>query len=95
MNWPYLTLELAENASDDDVRAAYQRKVRECPPEKDAQRFSAIQQAYDLVKTAEKRSELKLFGIPEQPAKLTDLVPDETHLRKNIPMDIWLKELNG
>ena len=95
MNWPYLVLELNETTTDDEVRAAYQRKVRECPPEKDAERFSAIQQAYELLKTAEKRSEVRLFGLPENPTMIADLVPDESHLRQPIPMAVWLKELNG
>ena len=95
MNWPYLILDLKETATDDEVRSAYQRKVRECPPEKDADRFSAIQQSYELLKTQDARSRIKLFGLPEMPGKLTDLVPDDKHLRKTVPMNVWLKELNG
>ena len=95
MNWPYLILDLKETTTDAEVRSAYQRKVRECPPEKDAARFSEIRQAYELLKTKEARSHIKLFGLPEMPATMIDLIPEETHLRKNVPMDVWIRELNG
>lgn len=95
MQWPYLVLDIPETVSDEDVRKAYQRKVRDCPPEHDAERFSAIQQAYDLVKDAECRARLKLFGLPERPGTLAELIPDASDQRNVIPRDVWLKELNA
>ena len=95
MYWPYAVLELHENPTDEEVRKAYQKKVRECPPEKDAEMFSAIQQAYEQVKTAEARAHIKLFGVPEKPDKLADFFPEQPSKRNIIPMNVWLKEINS
>lgn len=95
MYWPYAVLELHESPTDAEVREAYQRKVRECPPEKDAERFSAIQQAYENLKTAEARAQIKLFGVPEKPEQLGDYIPEQRHVRNTIPMDVWLQELGS
>lgn len=93
MQWPHLVLEVPEDTSDDDVRAAYQRKVRECPPERDPERFSAIQRAYELVKDTESRARLNLLGLDEPPRCLAELVPDSSRRRGIIPREAWLKEL--
>ncbi len=95
MYWPYFVLELQETPTDEQVREAYQRKVRECPPEKDAEWFSAIQQAYEQIKDAESRAELKLFGISDPPDNLADYVPEKQQERNTIPMELWLKELEA
>lgn len=93
MEWPYLTLDIAENTTDEQVRKGYLRCVQACPPEKNAARFAAIQQAYELIRTEEARAELKLFGLPGEDS-IAALIPERAELKKNIPMNIWLDELN-
>lgn len=95
MHWPYLVLDVPENASDEKIRKAYQRKVRECPPERDAEAFSAVQQAYEHLKNAENRARIKLFGLSDFPDTLAELVPDLPQRRKIIPMHQWLKEFDA
>jgi len=94
MEWPYLTLDISENATDEQIRQAYLQKVRAFPPEKNGERFAAIQQAYALVNGREARSELKLFGLPcGDENSIADLFPESDEERKIIPMQIWLDEL--
>ncbi|MDQ6975118.1 MAG: DnaJ domain-containing protein [Mariprofundaceae bacterium] len=94
MEWPYLTLDIAENATDEQVRQAYVQKVQQYPPEKNGKRFSAIQQAYSLVNSKETRSALKLFGLPNgDENSIADLFPEPDEEMVIIPMCIWLKEL--
>lgn len=95
MPWPHLVLDIPENVSDEDVRKAYQRKVRECPPERDSEAFSAVQQAYEHLKTAESRARIKLFGLPPPAESLRSLVPELPQQRKIISMHQWLKEFDA
>lgn len=45
----YEVLDVAPTASADEVRAAYYRQVRKHPPEKDAEGFQQVQQAYEVL----------------------------------------------
>lgn len=45
----YEVLDVAPTASADDIRAAYYRQVRKHPPEKDAEGFQQVQQAYEVL----------------------------------------------
>jgi curved DNA-binding protein CbpA len=62
MNNPYFLLDVAQNASDETIRAAYLAAIRNTPPERDPQRFSQIRTAFDAIATARARMEHQLFN---------------------------------
>lgn len=61
----YDVLGVAEAASDREVKAAYLTQIKRFTPNKAPERFQLIQQAYAAVKTAEKRAEYALIGVPD------------------------------
>ncbi|VAW89898.1 hypothetical protein MNBD_GAMMA17-830 [hydrothermal vent metagenome] len=68
---PYLVLNLSRTPSDEEVRSAYLKAVRENPPEQDAECFQAIQAAYEAIKTHRLRLKHQLFcADPVSPTEL-------------------------
>lgn len=61
MSDPYLILGLEPGAEDGEIRQAYLEAIRRCPPEKDPDRFQALNQAYEVVKTRQRRLRYRLF----------------------------------
>jgi len=47
MSDPYLILGVGEEADDAAVEAAYREGIKQCPPERDAQRFESLRRARD------------------------------------------------
>ena len=67
MKDPFLILGLpreAESLSDTQVQAAYLDLVRRYPPDRYAERFQQIRQAYELLETEKKRLAYELFEAP-------------------------------
>ena len=62
MTDPYRLLGVARDADDAAIRAAYLVAVRDNPPERDAERFSRLRQAYDAVATQRARLAYDLFA---------------------------------
>lgn len=65
MNDPFRQLEVGELASDDEIKAAYLRKVREFPPERSPQQFQLIRESYEKIRTEKDRLSYQLFDVPE------------------------------
>jgi curved DNA-binding protein CbpA len=62
MHDPYLILNVSREANDEAIHQAYLQAIRECPPEKDAQRFQAVRHAYETLRTEKLRLEYELFN---------------------------------
>jgi len=60
---PYETLGLARGSTDAEIRRRYLELVRQFPPERDAERFAAIRQAYDQLRDPVSRLGARLFEI--------------------------------
>ncbi len=76
---PYQQLQLPQNPTDDEVRCAYLQAVRKNPPEQDAARFQAVQQAYATLKTQRSRLKHQLFcAEPVTPSELLSHVASTT-----------------
>ncbi|MBE2294401.1 MAG: DnaJ domain-containing protein [Phycisphaerales bacterium] len=58
---PFTVLGIVETADDEAIKKAYLQKVREHPPERDAERFQAIRTAYEAIKTRRDRLDYQLF----------------------------------
>jgi len=73
MRDPYLILGIGENADDDAVETAYLQGIKRCPPERDAERFGALRQAYELLRTRRRRATFAMYhGEPPDPADILD-----------------------
>ena len=67
MKDPYIILNLPhepENLSDAEVQTAYLELVRQYPPDRYAERFQQIRQAFELLETEKKRLAYDLFETP-------------------------------
>lgn len=60
---PFDVLDVDEDASDADVKKAYFQMVRQFTPEKHAERFKQIREAYDLLKDPSQRLEAEVFNF--------------------------------
>lgn len=65
---PYSALGVARGATQDDVKQAYFKAVREHPPERDPEAFKAIRAAYERINTPEKRVEADMRLLRAWPA---------------------------
>ena len=65
MKTPYEILEVAEQASDSDIKQAYLQKVKLNPPDRDHEKFQQIHSAYETIKNATCREKYALFNYPE------------------------------
>lgn len=60
---PYQILDVAETATDEEVRAAYLAKLRGNSPDSNQQQFQQIQQAYEFIKDNDSRLRFRLFHV--------------------------------
>ena len=60
---PFDVLGVDEAASDADVKKAYFQMVRQFTPEKHAEQFKQIREAYDLLKDPSHRLEAEVFSF--------------------------------
>ena len=58
----YLTLGLEESATDEQIRNRYLELIKTHPPERDAQRFQDITQAYEAIKDRRARIYSRIFA---------------------------------
>lgn len=65
MKTPYVILEVAEQATDGEIKQAYLWKVKQFPPDHYDEQFQQIQQAYELIKDLKCRMQYALFTVPE------------------------------
>ncbi len=67
---PFDVLGIDETASSDEIKKAYFRMVRQFSPEKHAEQFKRIREAYDLLKDPTLRLEAEVFR-PINPPSLS------------------------
>ena len=60
---PFDVLGVDETASDAEVKKAYFKMVRQFTPEKHAEQFKHIREAYDLLKDPSRRLEAEVFSF--------------------------------
>ena len=65
MKSPYELLEVAEFASDSEIKQAYLQKVKLNPPDRDHEKFQQIHSAYEAIKNVTNREKYALFNFPE------------------------------
>lgn len=72
MTSPFEILEVAEQATDAEIKHAYLQKVRSNPPDRDQAVFQQIQEAYETIKDENSRLNYALFNL--QPADFDGLL---------------------
>lgn len=61
MTDPYEVLGLAPDSDDDSIRRRYLEMVKEFSPERNPEKFTAIRQAYEALKSLDVRLKHRLF----------------------------------
>lgn len=89
---PYQVLGIGQEANDEDVRAAYLRRVREFPPDRSPVEFEQIRDAYELLRDRRRRMHhLLLAGNRETP--LSSLLDGCAFPREFTAPQVWLEVL--
>ena len=65
---PYETLEIAREASADEIKRAYFALVRAHPPEREPELFKRVRAAYERLRDPEKRTETDMLLLQIWPA---------------------------
>jgi curved DNA-binding protein CbpA len=65
MKTPYEILEVAEQATDSEIKQAYLQKVKLNPPDRDHEKFQQLHSAYESIKNVTSRENHALFNYPE------------------------------
>jgi curved DNA-binding protein CbpA len=65
MKTPYEILEVAEHATDSEIKQAYLQKVKLNPPDRNHKKFQQIHTAYETIKDVTSREKYALFNYPE------------------------------
>jgi hypothetical protein len=60
---PFLVLNLPATATDEQVRAAYRVAIQQNPPEGDAEKFQAVQEAWQQLQDERSRWKARLFPV--------------------------------
>ncbi|MFV1958348.1 MAG: J domain-containing protein [Planctomycetota bacterium] len=91
---PYEVLDITEEADDEAVHRAYLAAVRRHPPDRDPDAFARIRDAYEMLRRAEQRTAMRIFGVPEVEA-LEDLERVLPHSKRFVGPGPWLEALRG
>ena len=67
MTDPRTILDVPPDAGDEEIRAAYLRKVAEFPPERSPAEFESIRDAYETLRDPRRRRRLQLAVDPAAP----------------------------
>ena len=94
---PYDVLGLGRDASDSDIRRRYLELVREFPPDRAPERFTAVHEAYEALRDPARRLESQLFQTETASDSLEALANDlQRRLRETrLPVDRLLELANA
>jgi len=89
---PREILGVAPNAGDEEIRAAYLKKVKEHPPERSPAAFERIRDAYEVLRDPRRRA-LHLLLSTDPGAPLVTLLADRAPERRFVGPAPWLAVL--
>ncbi len=85
---PREVLEIPAEAGDEEIRAAYLRKVKQYPPDRSPREFERVRDAYEMLRDPRQRARRLLLADPKQPlASLLDGLKPERRFTGPVP---WL-----
>jgi curved DNA-binding protein CbpA len=86
---PRQVLGISAEAGDEEIRAAYLRKVKEYPPDRAPQQFERVRDAYEALRDPRRRTrQLLLSADPKQP--LVSLLEGRVAERRFTGPEPWL-----
>jgi curved DNA-binding protein CbpA len=89
---PWSVLGVPPEASDEQVRAAYVRKVKEFPPDRFGPEFERVRDAYEQLKDPYRRAKYMILGAnADRP--LESLLDDVPGTRRFVGPEPWLAAL--
>ena len=86
---PREILGVLPNASDETIRGAYLRKVKENPPDREPAAFERIRDAYEVLRDPHRRA-LQMFLSVDPEAPLLSLLPESNPERRFTGPHPWL-----
>lgn len=91
---PKDALGVSANATEEEIRAAYLRKVKEFAPERSPEEFEKVRDAYETLRDPRRRMRsLVLSADPNAP--LASLLAGQTPERRFAGPGPWLEVLKG
>jgi curved DNA-binding protein CbpA len=89
---PHQVLGIPPEAGEEEIRAAYLRKVKEYPPDRAPREFEKVRDAYETLRDPRRRThQLLLSADPFQP--LASLLEGRVSERRFIGPEPWLAVL--
>jgi curved DNA-binding protein CbpA len=86
---PRQVLEIGAEAGEEEIRAAYLRKVKQYPPDRCPREFERVRDAYDLLRDSRRRTRIMLLAAdPKQP--LATLLDGRKEMRQFTGPEAWL-----
>jgi curved DNA-binding protein CbpA len=86
---PRAVLGVAPDATDEQIRAAYLRKVKEFPPDRNPVEFEQVRDAYELLRDRRQRIRHFLFAIDPR-ASVESVLDHDPSARKFVGPEPWL-----
>lgn len=91
---PIDVLGISQDATDEDIRAAYLLKVKDSPPDRAPEQFEKIRDAYEILRDPRRRLRHRLFAVDPR-ASLVSLFADEARPRRFVGPGPWLEVVKG
>jgi len=88
---PRQVLGIPPEAGDEEIRAAYLRKVKEFPPDRAPQEFEKVRDAYETLRDPRRRTRELLSVDPKQP--MVSLLDGRVSERRFTGPEAWLAVL--
>jgi curved DNA-binding protein CbpA len=92
MEPPEAILGVAPQATDEEIRAAYLRKVKEFPPDRAPEAFERVRDAYEALRDPRRRVQRLILAADPQ-APLTSLLDERGPKRQFAGPEAWLAVL--
>jgi len=89
---PRIVLGVGQDATDEQIRAAYLGKLKEFPPDRSPAEFEQIRDAYEVLRDRRQRFRHLLFSVDPR-APLDTILEGDSGERKFVGPEPWLAVL--
>jgi curved DNA-binding protein CbpA len=90
---PRAVLGVVADATDEQIRAAYLRRVKEFPPDRNPVEFERVRDAYELLRDRRQRIRHFLFAIDPQAPVESVVLDHDPNAKKFVGLGPWLAVL--
>jgi curved DNA-binding protein CbpA len=91
---PSEVLGVGHEAGEEEIRAAYVRKVKEYPPDRSPEEFERIRDAYESLRDPRRRMRDRLLAV-EPFAPFVSMIEPQAQRRRFAGPQAWLEVLQG